>query len=533
MSHGVVDAATLKRMLHDGGEIALLDVREEGVFAKGHMFLAVPAPLSRLEIRVPVLVPRRSTRIVVTDGGEGLAERAAAALAGYGYGRVSVLEGGMQAWIDAGYEVYTGVNVPSKAFGEYVERHDETPRMDPAQVKACVDRGDDMVILDSRPLAEYRKVSIPGAIDCPGAELPYRIHDLVKSDSTLVVVNCGGRTRSIIGAQSLRNAGIPNRVVALKNGTMGWHLAGFPVDSGRTTTAPPPGARGLQKARQAAQRVARRFGIRFLEAAGLDAFLREADTRTVYLLDVRSPEEYASRHLRGSVSAPGGQLVQTTDTYVGVRNARLVLIDDDGVRATMTASWLMQMGWNDVHVLHEAPAYGEWVSEPPAIEVLGLGRIRCATMSPEALAALPADGTSILDLDSKPNYRDGHIPGAWHGIRANLESNLARLPAGRRIVVTSADGVVATLAAPEIAAITGGEVFVLEGGTQAWRAAGHPMEEGETRLTDDTDDVWVKVHDRAGNRDQAMKDYLNWEVDLMTQIERDDDAGFRRYPTVD
>lgn len=533
MSHGIVDAETLKRMLHDGGEIALLDVREEGVFAKGHMFLAAPAPLSRLEIRVPVLVPRRSTRLVVMDGGEGLAARAAAALVRHGYGDVSVLDGGLQAWIDAGHEIYTGVNVPSKAFGEYVEHHDETPRMDAAQVKARVDRGDDMVILDSRPLAEYRKVSIPGAIDCPGAELAYRIHDLVKSDSTLVVVNCGGRTRSIIGAQSLRNAGIPNRVVALKNGTMGWHLAGFPVDKGQDRTAPVPSGQGLWKAQQSAQRVARRFGIRFLDAGGLDRFLHEAGQRTVYLLDVRSPEEYASSHLRGSVSAPGGQLVQTTDTYVGVRNARLVLIDNHGVRATMTASWLMQMGWDEVYVLSAALSYGEWTSEPAAAEVLGLGRIRCQAMSPATLAALAAEEASILDLDSRPCYRDGHVPGAWHGIRANLEGNLAHLPAGRRVVVTSDDGVVATLAAPEIAAITGGEVFVLAGGTQAWRAAGYPLEEGETRLTDDTDDVWVKVHDRIDNRDQAMKDYLNWEVDLMTQIGRDDDAGFRRYPTVD
>lgn len=533
MSQRAVDATTLKRMLHDGGEIALLDVREEGVFAKGHMFLAVPAPLSQLEIRVPALVPRRSTRVVVTDGGEGLSARAAAALARHGYGDVAVLEGGLQAWIDAGYEVYTGVNVPSKAFGEYVEHHDETPRMEAAEVKARADRGDDMVILDSRPLAEYRKVSIPGAIDCPTAELAYRIHDLVKSDSTLVVVNCGGRTRSIIGAQSLRNAGIPNRVVALKNGTMGWHLAGFPVDNGMDRTAPSPSEAGLRKARESAERVAQRFGVRFLDARGLDAFLREAASRTVYLLDVRSPEEYAARHLRGSVSAPGGQLVQTTDTYVGVRNARLVLVDDHGVRATMTASWLMQMGWDEVYVLRDALKYGEWVSGPPQVEVLGLDAIHCGTMSPEKLAALPEDHVSVLDLDSKPRYRDGHIPGAWHGIRANLERNLARLPAGRGIVVTSADGVVAKLASPEIAATTGGEVYVLEGGTQAWRAAGHPMEKGETRLTDDTDDVWVKAHDRTENRDQAMKDYLSWEVDLMTQIGRDADAGFRRYPVVE
>ncbi|MGZ5123448.1 MAG: rhodanese-like domain-containing protein, partial [Burkholderiales bacterium] len=224
-----IDAQTLKRMLQDGEEIALLDVREEGVFAKGHMLLAVPAPLSQLEIRVPVLVPRRSTRIVVTDDGEGLAQRAAVLLARHGYGNVSSLDKGLQAWAAAGYEVYTGVNVPSKAFGEFVEHHDETPRMEAAEIKARVDRGDDILIVDSRPLSEYKRVSIPGGIDCPGAELAYRVHDLVKSDDTLIVVNCAGRTRSIIGAQSLLNAGIPNRVVALKNGTMGWHLAGFKV----------------------------------------------------------------------------------------------------------------------------------------------------------------------------------------------------------------------------------------------------------------------------------------------------------------
>ncbi|GAA4322402.1 rhodanese homology domain-containing protein [Pigmentiphaga soli] len=529
MRHGVVDAAGLKRMLHDGGEIALLDVREEGVFAKGHLLLAAPAPLSQLEIRAPLLVPRRSARVVLMDAGEGLAERAATVLVRHGYTDVAVLQRGLQAWIDAGYEIYTGVNVPSKAFGEYVEHHDQTPRVDPAEVKAMVDRGDDLVILDSRPLDEYRSVSIPGAIDCPGAELAYRVHDLVRSGDTLVVVNCGGRTRSIIGAQSLRNAGIPNPVVALKNGTMGWHLAGFPVDHGKERTAPPPTADGLAKALQAAARVARRFGVRYLDAAGLDAFRREADARTLYLLDVRSPEEYAQSHLRGSVSAPGGQLVQSTDAYAAVRNARLVLIDDHGVRATMTASWLLQMGWDEVYVLRDALRYGEWVAGPQQAAVLGLDAIHCRTLPPQALQAR-GDEVSVLDLDAKPRYKAGHIPGAWHGIRANLAANLGRLPAGRPIVATSADGVLARLAVPEIEALTGIAAYALEGGTQAWRAAGLPLEQGETRLTDDTDDVWVKVHDRAGNRDQAMKDYLSWEVDLLTQIGRDDDARFRRFP---
>ena len=236
----VVTAQKLKRQLHDGGEIAVLDVREEGVFARRHLLLAASTPLSRLELRVPLLVPRRSTRIVLCDGGEGLVERAAKVLLDNGYTNVMTLDGGVDAWAAAGYEVYSGINVPSKAFGEFVEHHENTPRMPAQEIKAKLDAGEPVVILDSRPLVEYTKMSIPGGVDCPGAELVYRVHDLIPSPDALVVVNCAGRTRSIIGAQSLINAGIPNRVVALKDGTMGWHLAGFDLAHQQTTCAPLP-----------------------------------------------------------------------------------------------------------------------------------------------------------------------------------------------------------------------------------------------------------------------------------------------------
>ena len=297
-------ATALKKQLHDGREIAVLDVREEGVFAKRHLLLAASVPLSRLEIRVPLLVPRRSTRIVLCDGNEGLAQRAAAVLQRNGYTDVKVLDGGVDAWAAQGYEVYSGINVPSKAFGEFVEHHENTPRMPAQEIKARVDAGESVVILDSRPLAEYTKMSIPGGIDCPGAELAFRAHDLIPSPDTLVVVNCAGRTRSIIGAQSLINAGIANRVVALKDGTMGWHLAGFELARGQTHCAPSPTSTGLAAARAAAARVAKRFGVRYIDVAKVAQFAREMDRRTLYLFDVRSPEEFAAGHLAQSRSTP-------------------------------------------------------------------------------------------------------------------------------------------------------------------------------------------------------------------------------------
>ena len=266
----LVTAPELRAMLGDGAELALLDVREEGVFSNAHLLTAASLPLSRLEMRVDAMVPRRATRIVLCDDDEMLAQRAAAVLRRFGYRHISVLAGGVGAWKAAGFELFSGVYVPSKAFGEFVEHECGTPRIGAAELKARLDAGEDVVILDSRPMDEYRVMNIPGAADCPGAELVYRVHEVVQRPETLVVVNCAGRTRSIIGAQSLINAGIPNKVMALKNGTMGWHLAGLSLEHGSTRHAPAPGETALAKARAAAARVADRFGVKRIGVAELD-----------------------------------------------------------------------------------------------------------------------------------------------------------------------------------------------------------------------------------------------------------------------
>ena len=199
--------------------------------------------------------------------------------------------------------------------------------------------GDDVVVLDARRFDEYQTMNIPGSISVPGAELALRARALAPDPSTRVVVNCAGRTRSIIGAQSLINAGVPNKVVALRNGTMGWSLAGFTPDSGKDVRAPAVSHGGLAWAKSAAEQVARKLDIRSIDAAAL-AKLRADDSRTLYLFDVRDPEEYAAGQVAGALSAPGGQLVQATDQYAGTLGARIVLADDAKVRAVMTASWL-------------------------------------------------------------------------------------------------------------------------------------------------------------------------------------------------
>ena len=516
---GRVSAADLAAMLEDGGELALLDVREEGVFAKGHLFHACSLPLSRLELRLARLVPRRSTRIVLCDADDGLAERAAAKLGQFGYTNVAALVGGVDAWRALGREVFAGVYVPSKAFGEHVEHRDGTPSISAEELAAKRAAGEKMVVLDSRPLTEFQRMSLPGALDCPGAELVHRIFEVAPDPDTLVVVNCAGRTRSIIGAQSLRNAGVPHRVVALRNGTMGWTLAGLELEHGKREMAPPPGAAALEKARAAAQAVAARFGVRDATDRKVREWRRDGE-RTLYLFDVRTPEEYLAGHLPEAASAPGGQLVQSTDGYVGTRNARIVLVDADGVRAPMTASWLVQMGWRDVFAWADAMVGATLVEGSAPAQVLGLGDVQ-ATSPSELKRLLDAGKVEVVDLASSLEYRRGHIPGAAYAIRSRLARSLPKLAAGRPLVFTSPDGVLARLAAPEAAASWNGAVSALDGGTAAWSAAGLELDPGATRMLDDTDDVYYLPYDHADSVEQAMRDYLTWEIALVEQLARE------------
>ncbi len=529
---GSIGPDELKQVLRGEGELALLDVREQGAFANGHLFSASNLPLGSLELLIRDMVPRKGAPIVLSDGSEGLAGRAADRLESFGYSDIRILEGGVEAWAEAGYELFTGVNVKSKAFGEFVEGACDTPSVSAVELKDMLEAGADLVVLDSRPLAEFRRMSIPSAIDCPGAELVYRAHDLAPSPDTLIVVNCAGRTRSIIGAQSLINAKVANKVVALRNGTMGWHLAGFELEHGCERRAGEVSGEGFAKANTLAEGVARRFGVKKIDHATLADWRAQEDERTLYLIDVRQGWEYEAGHLPGAIWAEGVQLVQKTDTFVATRGARVVLIDDDGVRAAMTASWLVQMGFKEARVLKDALAGQELVSGPHVPEVPGLEGSRTDEIAPGDLAAaIDQKRATVIDLAASPDYRAGHIPGAWFAIRARLADSIARTGAkdvapGAMVVLTSGDGVLARLAAGELAPLVEAPVRVLAGGTAAWRRAGLALKEGFENLADETEDIFWRPYERDGEVEAAMNAYLDWEIGLVDQVGRDGGADF-------
>jgi rhodanese-related sulfurtransferase len=241
---------------------------------------------------------------------------------------------------------------------------------------------------------------------------------------------------------------------------------------------------------------------------------------------VRDPQDYAAGHVAGAISAPGGQLVQATDQYVGALGARIVLVDDAEVRAVMTASWLKQMGMRDVFVLVERGTE----TKPPAFALVGTPAtaeqaIDCATLA----TMLKRGEATVIDLAPSPQFRKGHIPGAWFAIRSRLAQALARIPVRGMLVLTSDDGVLASLAVADAAALTTHDVRCLAGGNAAWQSAGQPLSQ-ELRMADDAIDVWLKPYERGGDTRGAMSEYLSWEVDLIERIARDGTCRFAIAP---
>ncbi len=518
-----VDVATVREWLADGGEIAFLDVREEGQHGAGHPLLAVNLPYSRLELAIGRLVPRRACRIVLIDDGDGVAERAARRLAGLGYRALYVLEGGVGAWAAAGLPLFPSSNVPSKAFAEIVEIDRHTPHITPAELDRLRREGRKVVVLDSRTVEEFNRFHVPGAVSCPGAELVHRFDDLVPDRDTLVVVSCAGRTRSIIGAQSLLNAEVPNEIVSLQGGTQAWRLSGLELERDTRASLAPVSTAAADAARMLADSVARRFGVRLIDRATLAEW--QADSaRTTYVLDVRTPQEYAAGHLPGSISAEGGQLVQAIDRWVGTRGAHVVLVDDTGTRAIMTAHWLLQMGWDAVVLDRafdgQALRTGDSGSPPPLPDITAITAAEAAHWLHEGAAAIV--------IGPSADYRKAHPEEAVWAIRPRLD----RLPAGvlraRRIVVFADDEAEGALAASDLAEIAAGPVAMVHGGLAAWRAAGRPFAASPDNPPDsERIDFIFWNHDRHAGNEAAMRAYLRWETELPGEIARDGLAGFR------
>ncbi|MEM7250879.1 MAG: rhodanese-like domain-containing protein [Pseudomonadota bacterium] len=518
----LIPPQAVKTHLSSNHELAFLDVREAGQYGESHPFFAINVPYSQLERLVPTLVPNREVMVVLIDGADGVAERAAKRMTAMGYRDVGIVTGGIAGWEGARYGLFKGVNVPSKTFGELVEHAFDTPRISASDLARRVANGDDLVILDGRTASEFSRMCIPGGVSCPNAELVARWQRFAPSPDTTVVINCAGRTRSIMGAENLRQLKIANPVVALENGTQGWQLAGFELDRDQ----PPVSLAPLSESERSdaisrARPLAQSLGIPLIDPDRLNA-MREGP-RTWYLLDVRTEEEFAQGHVSDARHAPGGQLVQSTDQWVAVRGAQIVLTDDVLLRAVISAHWLRGMG-HDVAVL-DGPAalYAETTAPAVAFPTATLTTIDAAQL-PRALQ----NGTRVLDASPSMLFREAHLaPAQWIN-RANALS-ISPTPS---VIVTGPEPTVAALLAIDLIELGVENIQFTPRDIPQWEAAGLDVIRNDGTLPDaECIDYLFFVHDRHSGNLDAARAYLAWETGLIGQLDEDERGALNPHGT--
>ncbi len=510
----------LQHLFETEASFALLDVREAGEYNSSHIPGSSLLSRRQIEFQAHHLVPFLGATLVVCDDDGRRAELASVTLEEMGYGNVSVLAGGINRWVTEGHPTEWGTNVPSKDFGERVEVEHHVPEIEAVELEERVRRGDKIVILDTRTPEEYRRFCIPGGRSVPGGELALRITDILEGadDGTTVVVNCAGRTRSIIGTRTLQRMGISD-LFGLKNGTSGWVLAGLQLETGGDRLELPGlSAEGLDAAEAYANRVAGEDGVGRLSIGELRDLMNRSAQEPVCLIDVRTEEEYAEGHIPGFHWFPGGQAVQRSDDVVAIRGATIVFACDKNVRSSITASWYRQMGFEKVYVVDGG--IGAWQAAGLSLEE-GMpdagpfgaeeARSKVRMVHPDGVSQEP-EGARIF-VGTSREFAYGHLPGSQWVPRGWLELQIAEAGPSKNtpVLVTCVDGSQSLLAGRTLADMGYTDVAVLEGGTAAWRDSGLPLERGLSGVMAAPADMVPMGPDRNY---ADMMNYLRWEEAL-------------------
>lgn len=503
----------LRSLFQGRDEFAVIDPREEGMFTRGHLLGASNLPLSRLDILIGEAVPHRTTRIVLTDDQAGAADRAEQVLAGLGYLDITYLSGGIAAWQASGEALFSGINVPGKAFGEYVEHHYRPASISAADLRRRQNDGEAILLIDTRTPLEHAEYCLPGAVLCPNGELALRALGGIADGPAAVVTHCAGRTRSIIGAQTLRDLGVDIPVYALENGTIAWEDAGYELEHGADRPMPVTAA-SRAAGQKAVHDLRARANVRSVTVEEIHTWRRDGN-RTTYVIDVRSESDYARGHLPGARNVPGGQLIQTIDCTAIVRNARIVLYDDDGIRAGVAACWLQRMCLGEVFSATLSRRDLTETSKPAT----GCGE----SIDANDLATAMADPETVL-LDIRPSaaYRCGHVAGSWFWTREHPARDVASLPAAKRAVLIGDDQAYAEKAAQDLE-VLGLETRLFCLDATRWASAGIPVETGFSRLASPPHDMHYDAEHFETTPAKARENrrYLAWEIALIDDARGD------------
>jgi rhodanese-related sulfurtransferase len=308
-------------------------------------------------------------------------------------------------------------------------------------------------------------------------------------------------------------------IFGLKNGTSGWLLAGYDLETGGDRLdMPEPSPEGLAVAEAYAARLAEEDGVRYLDVDVVQKMLDEREQKTCYFVDVRTTQEYSEGHIPGFRWFPGGQVVQRSDDVLVVKNCPVVFSCDGHARATFIASWYRQFGFEEVYAVDGGST--AWSKSGRQLEAgsgevapngLEEARSQVTLVSPEELEAnRPA---TVINVENSQDFTRGHVPGARWVPRGSLELQIAEFAPDKSasIAVTCNNGQNAVLAAVTLKEIGYQNITALEGGMAAWRQTGLGIEEGLSGVMRAPTDVVLSGPERNF---ADMMNYLRWETAL-------------------
>lgn len=481
-----ITASQLKDLMQSNDLYAVLDVRDFGEFYLAHIPWANSLPRGALEFRADTLLPHKNVNVVVYGRADQLRE-ACETLEALGYSRVSFLKGGFSSWKDAGFAIMSGSNTPGKEYAERVYVQRSVPSLTVKEYIARRSQGEMFYCIDPRPEPDFLTSHLPGSYNIPGGEIPFEVTDIARVRQAKILVVCGGRTRGILGAFILQKMGVTNAYV-LDDGLGAWRIAGHECEAGAGQPRSPASETSIAIGIDFAEQLAKEENIKFLSLDEVKAQLDRGDV--IYMLDARLPNEYSEWHIESSVNLPAGQVSNSVEDVVAVRNATLVTISQNRARAIIAAFWLKEIGYPHVYVLdggirtwakRRLPirSGGMLVTAVPRLET---AQQRVTFISVQELKAKLDSGDQPLLVDERSigAFGTSHIPGARWVSRSYLTTDITTEVPDRdtSFIVYCDDSRTSALSILQLEELGYANVVVLEGGVDAWCKAGYPLEIG-------------------------------------------------------
>lgn len=519
-----ITATELNELMASRELYAVIDVRDFGEFYRAHIPWANSVSRGTLEFRIGTLLPHKDVKVVVY-GRSAQLDEAASTLESLGYTNVTILKGSFDSWKEAGFETMHGTNTPGKDYGERVYVENAVPTMTVEEYPARRRQGELFYCLDPRTERDFN-IHLPGAYSVPGGELPFEITDIARVKEANILVCCYGRTRGILGTFLLRKMGLTN-VYYLNGGVGAWRIAGEKGEIGSGQPKPPASEASIAIGVKFTERLAKEEDIQFLSPRDVKARLDQNEA--MYILDARLPAEYIRSHIETSVNLPAGQVSNAVENVVAVKNATMVTVSGNRARAIIAAYWLKEIGYPKVYALDGGTQ--TWSNKGSPIEsgapvafVPGLERAReqANFITVEELKAKLDSRERPLLVDERGigAFGTAHIPGARWVSRSYLSTNIAKEAPNKdsQLIVYCDDSQASTLSTPTLKGLGYNNIFVLQGGFEAWCQADYPVEVG---LGDYSALEEIAIHEVGlmrggpyGYTNERMQEYLDREEAL-------------------